>query len=293
MNLSQLEVLVAIVDAGSLTEAAEAVGLTQSAVSHSLNRLEAELGVTLLERGRQGVSVSWIGQEVVHHARIILSQTEIIRQKTARARGVSVGKLRFGCVPNVSPRLLTGIIRDFQHRYPEIEIVLFEGKPSELMDWLQEGIVDAATVLLPDVYTLSVPLARDEIKVILAEAHPLASADHLTLEQLADESLIAPRDQYQLITSLPQLRHVSLPHLHSAVSAYHTIFGMVRENMGMSLLPGDLITPQVDGIVAVPLVPPLVVNVYLAASVRSPVTEAFLNHAHAWSQAAGFLSDNA
>ena len=292
MNLSQLEVLVAIVDAGSLTEAAEAVGLTQSAVSHSLNRLEAELGVTLLERGRQGISVSRIGQEVVNHARIILSQTEIIRQKTARARGVSVGKLRFGCVPHVSPRLLTGIIRDFQHRYPEIEIVLFEGKSPELMNWLQEGIIDAAMVLLPDHYPLSVPLARDEIKVILAESHPLATADKLTLAQLSDEPLIAPQDQYQLITSLPQLQHVSLPHLHYAVSAYHTIFGMVRENMGVSLLPGDLITPVVDGIVSVPLVPPLVVDVYLAASVRSPVTEAFLNNAHTWSQAAGFLPDD-
>lgn len=71
MNLGQLEVLVAIVDTGSLTEAADTVGLTQSAVSHSLSRLEAELGVTLLERGRQGASLTRIGEDVVEHAREI------------------------------------------------------------------------------------------------------------------------------------------------------------------------------------------------------------------------------
>ncbi|MEO1165535.1 MAG: LysR family transcriptional regulator, partial [Chloroflexota bacterium] len=74
MNLGQLEVLVAIVDTGSLTEAADTVGLTQSAVSHSLSRLEAELGVTLLERGRQGASLTRIGEDVVEHARAILQQ---------------------------------------------------------------------------------------------------------------------------------------------------------------------------------------------------------------------------
>ena len=84
MNLSQLEVLVAIVETGSLTEAAETVGLTQSAVSYSLKKLEAELSVTLLQRGRQGVTVTRIGEEVVPHARSIMGQVEIIRQKLAR-----------------------------------------------------------------------------------------------------------------------------------------------------------------------------------------------------------------
>jgi DNA-binding transcriptional LysR family regulator len=54
MNLAQLEVLVAILESGSLTEAAEVVGLKQSVVSYSLSKLEAELGVVLMERGRQG-----------------------------------------------------------------------------------------------------------------------------------------------------------------------------------------------------------------------------------------------
>ncbi|NDJ51551.1 MAG: LysR family transcriptional regulator [Chloroflexi bacterium] len=108
MNLSQLEVLDAIVRTGSLTEASYDVGLTQSAVSYSLSRLETELGVKLLERGRQGVSLTRIGEEVLQHARIVLKQMEIIRQRTAQERGLAVGKLRFGCVPS-PPRTTAGL----------------------------------------------------------------------------------------------------------------------------------------------------------------------------------------
>jgi len=226
---------------------------------------------------------------VVGHARAVLSQIEVIRQKTARARGVAAGKLRFGCVPYVSPHLLTGILRDFQHKYPEVEIVLFEGKPAELMGWLNEGIVDVATVLLPEAFALTVPLARDEIHVLVATAHPLAQQSTVSLEALADEALIAPQDQYRFMVSLPMLEGVKLPRLRYAVSAYHTIFGMVRENMGVSIVPGKLISPEQDGIVGVPLEPALVVDVYLGARVTSPVAEAFLANAHEWAIAQGFL----
>ena len=289
MNLSQLEVLVAIVDAGSLTEAAEQVGLTQSAVSHSLNRLEADLGVTLLERGRGGITVTRIGEEVVSHARATLAQIEVIRQKTARARGTAIGKLRFGCIPNIAPRLLTGILRDFQYKYPEVDVILFEGKPVELMSWLNEGIVDVATVLLPAAFDVTVSLARDEIHVLVAETHPLARRRAVHMNELHDEALIAPQDQYRLIASVPSLQEVKLPRLRYAVSAYHTIFGMVRENMGISLVPGKLVSPEVDGLVVVPVEPKLQVDVYLGVRVATPATDVFLANAHEWALAEGFL----
>jgi len=58
-----------------------------------------------------------IGEEVLQQVRSILVQTEVIRQKAARERGLSVGKLCFGCVPHIPARMLTGILRDFQHQY--------------------------------------------------------------------------------------------------------------------------------------------------------------------------------
>lgn len=289
MNLSQLEVLVAIVDAGSLSEAAETVSLTQSAVSYSLSRLETELGVTLLERGRQGITVTRIGEEVVRHARRILSEVEIIRQKTAREQGFTTGKLRFGCVPTIPPRLLTGILRSFQQKYPDLDIVVFEGHPTELLRWLDEGTVDVATVPARHDFPLVVPFVHTNLFALFAEGHPLAQtaalADGLPLDRLTGESFIGPADEYGILYQMLKQQNRTLPRLRYAVSSLSTILAMVRENMGVALMLELLIEPKLmDGIVMCPLLPPLAVEIFLAARVVSPVNDIFIHNAADWAR---------
>lgn len=290
MNLSQLEVLIAIVETGSLTEAAEVVSLTQSAVSYSLSKLEAELGVTLLERGRQGIALTQIGEEVLPHARQILSQTELIRQKSAQARGLSVGKLRFGCVPTVPGRILTTILREFNQKYPDIEIVLFEGVPTELVEWLDTGVIDVATVLSAQKYPASILLVRDEIQVIASAHHPLASQSDVQFEQLLSEPLIGPKADYGILSELLGLPWKPFPRLRHEVSTQSTIFAMVRENMGVSIMPQMLHERALDDIVRLSFSPKRYIEVYLATNVESPATQAFLETAHDIAQERGLLS---
>lgn len=289
MNLRQLEVFVAAVDTGNLTEAGEVVGLTQSAVSYSLSKLEAELGVTLLERGRQGAAITRIGEEVLQHARSVLTQVDIIRQKTARERGLSVGKLRFGCVPTIPPQLLTGILRDFQHKFPDIEIVLFEGMPQELAEWLAAGMIDIGTVLVPEAYPLSQPLVHNDIICIVSPKNPLAKEPMILRDSLVDETLIGPKAEYGVIGNMAGLESLILPRTRHEVSAPTTIFAMVRENMGVSLMPEMLIDPNREDIVAIPIGSQIQMDVYLAARIHSPANEAFLNTACTWAREHGFL----
>src|SRR5258708_39398211 len=97
MNFSQLQSFVALADTGSFTEAAYAVSLTQSAVSHALAALEDELGVTLLERNRKGViALTNVGQKIIPHVRALLAQAEAIEQEAKAAQGSAMGKLRLG-----------------------------------------------------------------------------------------------------------------------------------------------------------------------------------------------------
>lgn len=293
MNLSQLEVLIAITDTGSLKEAGEVVSLTQSAVSYSLSRLEKELGVTLLNRGRQGIAMTRIGEEVVQHARSIMTQIDIIRQKTSRERGLSVGKLRLGYVPYIAPRLVAGIIRDFQQKYPEIEVVLFEGNPKELLGWLDTGMIDVGTVLRPEQYVSTVPLAHSEIRAILSVHHPLATESEIRMEQLAEEALIGPKGDFgtasiEIVAPYEEI----VPRIRFEASTTDTILVMVRENMGVSIMPQMRYEGNLEGIVALPLAPPRSVDIFLAATIQSPVTETFLDNAHHWAKIHGFLPEN-
>jgi len=292
MNLSQLEVVVAIVDTGSLTAAAEKVGLTQSAVSYSLSRLEAELGVTLLERNRQGVLVTQIGKEVIQHARMILGQIEVIRQKTNRERGLSSGKVRFGVVPDLDPRLLTGTIRQFQHKYPEIEIVLFEGNPHELLEWLETGVIDVGTVLDPKHYKNTVEFVSAEIKMLVPEKHPLAEKSSVSIAALAEYPLIGPRSQYRMFNDMLAGKNIpAMPPLRYEASSRNTIMTMVRENMGVSMMPETLYDGEMQGIVAISFDPPLHIKVYLATHVESPISITFMKHAHNRAKEHGFFPD--
>jgi len=289
MNLSQLEVLVAIVDTGSLTEAGERVGLTQSAVSYSLSKLEAELGVTLLERGRQGITVTHIGEDVLTHARLILKQVEVIRQKTARERGMAVGKIRFGCVQTIPPRLFTGILRAFQHKYPEIEVVLFEGTPAELVTWLNTGIIDVATVVKHDAYPVSTQIVQDEIKVIVSTDNPLADKPHVELTDLSQYPLIGPKEEYGMLRVMLGFEQWIPPRMRYEVSTQNTIIAMVRENMGIAILPDMLVDKDIDSIQRLPFKEARYLEVWLCASVDSPAVTAFIQMANHWSHEHGYL----
>ena len=286
MNLGQLEVFVAIVENGSLTEAAGAVGLTQSAVSYSLSRLEAELGVTLLERGRQGITVTRIGHELLIHARSVLSQVEVIHQKAARERGLTVGKLRFGCIPQVPPRMLTGILRSFQQQYPDVEVVLFEGNSREIATWLHDGTVDVGSVTEPQLYALSVQIADNEMHVLMSTDHRFAAQATVSIEQALHEPLIGSRTELEaLVSRMPTSMSLDLRYQVSEIS---TIYAMVAEGLGVSILPSMLIDTDLKGLTSRPLVPRVSLHASLASNVDSPLAQVFLDSAARWTKAHGY-----
>lgn len=292
MNLSQLEVLVAIVETGSLKEAGETVGLTHSAVSYSLSKLEAELGITLMERGRQGIVLTGIGNEVLQHARRIMNEIDIIRQKTARERGLAVGKIRFACVSQVPPRFLTGIIRDFQSRYPDIQVVLFQGSSQEIASWIESRIIDVGTVVDPSSYPISVKLVENEIHVLLPENHVLAQQTEIQIDDIAGEPLIGSQREAAASTNmLFGLNRLNIQ-LRYQVTETATIYAMVAEGMGICILPSMLVDTSVLSVVSRPLRPRLIMEAYLAAAVESPAIQEFLIVAQNWSRLHGFLLSN-
>src|SRR5262245_9063774 len=151
MNFSQLQSFVALAETGSFTEAAYALDLTQSAVSHALSALESELGVMLLERNRKGVvALTAAGQKILPRVRALLAQAEAFEQEAKVAQGETSGKLRLGSIVSIiSPHLLASLLTCFQQHYPEMEVVLFEGMMHEVGEWIERSVIDVGFVILP------------------------------------------------------------------------------------------------------------------------------------------------
>ena len=126
MELRQLRYFVAIADSGSVTKAAERVFVAQSALSHQLAQLEAELGVSLFERSRRGVGLTEAGQRFFPHAVSILRQAEEAVASARSTRQEPEGPVVFGLPHSASSALALPLMREVRQRFPRVTLELTE-----------------------------------------------------------------------------------------------------------------------------------------------------------------------
>jgi DNA-binding transcriptional LysR family regulator len=288
MNFSQLQSLVAVAETGSFTEAAYTIYLTQSAVSHALSALESELGVTLLERNHKGVvALTNVGQKILPHVRALLAHAETIQQEAEAARGLAKGKLRLGSIPPISPRLLAGVLTHFQQQYPDIEVVLFEGTLQEVHEWIATSMIDVGFVHHPAKEVESTLLTTDEMQVFVARRHRLHARTSVNVNELREERLIMPRTGCEFPEILEQKGGKKGPPMRYQASDGATILAMVREGLGITILPRMMFPEKLEGIAGIPLDPPLQLQIGLGVrsqETASPAATLFVQTAVAWVQ---------
>src|SRR5438132_12015486 len=144
LNVGRLKVLKEVAYRGSFSAAAEALSYTQSAVSQQIAALEAETGMTLLERHPRGVSLTAAGHTLVGHAEGILARLEAADAALAAIAGLRGGRLRMASFPTAGATLMPLAIATFRPAYPEVELTLAEGEPEEIVPRLRAGELDLA-----------------------------------------------------------------------------------------------------------------------------------------------------
>src|ERR1700731_768561 len=132
LNVGRLRVLKEVAYRGSLSAAAEALSYSQSAVSQQIAALEAETGMTLLERHPRGVSLTAAGQTLVGHAEGILARLASAGEALSAIAGLRGGRLRMASFPTAGATLMPLAIATFRGRYPDVELTLAEGEPEEI-----------------------------------------------------------------------------------------------------------------------------------------------------------------
>ncbi|MCD0450450.1 LysR family transcriptional regulator [Actinocorallia sp. API 0066] len=197
LELRHLRTLCAIADAGSLSRAASAVGVSQPALTSQLHRIEETLGGQLFQRGRFGVLPTPFGQFVLTRARsVLLTVDELISGASAPENRAT---LRVG---GYATPLLTGLVRRL-FAEPEASITVHtEYSPRLLLDLLGAGRLDAAAIVDYPGYEPPVPssveirpIAVEPIHALLPEHHPLADLAEIGLADLSDEDwVLTPSD---------------------------------------------------------------------------------------------------
>jgi len=181
MNLSQLKHLVALAEHRSFRKAADALCLTQPALSRSIQNLEAELNVTLIDRVGRRNTLTAYGESVVSRARRMLFEEKELRRGLELLNSGLSGSLNIGLGPGPSAVISNPLLQSMARDYPRIQLTIVRGRFDYLMKSLREELVDAVVIdqrNLGDVVDLEIePLQHLRAGFICRSTHPLLTLD--------------------------------------------------------------------------------------------------------------------
>jgi len=267
MNLTQLRSLVAVADAGSFTAAATSVGVTQSGMSQALAALEESLGVKLLARQRHGVELTAFGEQALDHARAALVHLEAIRKEAAEATGEEAGSVRIAAFPSIFATVLPPILRRFRALHPGIELVVLETDDREVEAWLKAGAIDLGVVLNPSPDSDAVPIGQDAWVAVLPTAHRFGRHGTLSFAELAAEPFVlATGGCHVHARTLAEAAGLSLTDVRMEVRDWTSAIALVREGVGVSLVPESTLPERRKGLRTARLDPSLCRHFGLMAS---------------------------
>lgn len=280
--IAKARALLSAVENGSLKAAAEALGCTQSAVSHMISSLEEELGYRLLRRGRAGVRLTDEGERTLGALRALLSAEEQLRQTAAAIRGLDQGTVRIGAFTSVAVHWLPPVLKEFQRDYPQVEFRLLNGDYHDVNEWLSDGSVDIGFVALPcELRCETIPLMEDRLLAILPPDSRYASYPRFPLSECAREPFIS------LLQSSDHDARRALeaagvqPNVRFYTKDDYAIIAMVEQGLGMSIMPELLLKGRRDNVLTLPLVPEAKRTIGIAFAVGShpgPATRRFCDY---------------
>lgn len=287
MSVAKYQAFLTVVEHGNITQAAEAMGYTQSAVSRIIADLELTWDVQLLTRGRTGVVLTSAGEELLPYLRAVCNAQKELEERVGELHGLTKGTIRIGTFSSVSIHWLPSIMSTFLVRYPDINFHLRTSMEyAEIEDWVANGEVDCGFIGLPATQKLdTIFLCRDRILAILPPDHPLADAPSYPISRFGEESFIRldeDRDrEYVRIFDACGMK----PAAQYSVNDDNALVAMAASGLGVSLLPELVLQGAAYHVVAKPLDPPCYRDIGLAlrhTERPSPATTRFVAHVQDW-----------
>lgn len=202
MTLRNLRLIVVIAREGNLVRAAQAMNMTQSAVTKALQEAEATIGAPLFDRTNRGVLPTAMGEVLIAHAQVILAQIRHAEQELADLRDGSSGTVVVGTLLAASALLLPRAIARVKAARPNLIVRIVEGTNDTLMPQLRNGTIDLVVGRLPVFRERDgieqEELLEDHAAVVARAGHPLGGRASLTLGDMAGQRWILPRPETTL-----------------------------------------------------------------------------------------------
>jgi molybdate transport repressor ModE-like protein len=246
LDVRRMRVLREVVSSGSFSAAAEALHLSQSAVSQQIAALEREVGMPLLERTSGGPKLTAAGETLMDHGDAVIARLEEAERELSQIAGLEGGRLRVACFPSASATLMTHALALFRQRFPNVELEFSEQEPEDSFPGLKRGDFDLIVVFdYPDFPlefdrdTDAEMVYEEPMWVALPPGHPLAAAKSVRIEDLADEDWLCGARPSSCRTQVLQLgRDAGFePRISFQSEDYNVLKGFVAGGLGVTVLP--------------------------------------------------------
>ena len=240
ITLRQVQAFVTTAKRGSVSRAAEEMGMTQAAVSSLIRQMEEAAGLVLFERTNRRVVPTDAGHRLLALGSALIAQhTAFLNglRDEARSRERSVG---FAVSPALATTIVPKVLRRLAEAAPDLQVRVADVPPDALVDVVREGRVDFALGTVGPAADVRVrAVLRDTFCVVVSEAHPLATQEVARWRELPEHNVIAPPLGSAIRTTIDEtLRELGCdiaPKLE--VSLLETILALVDENLGIAVAP--------------------------------------------------------
>jgi DNA-binding transcriptional LysR family regulator len=247
MKLSQLKNFIAVVEAGTVRQAARNLNLSQSSVSKSIQQLEDELGAEMLHRGVHGVVATAAGKALLAHAKVIEAELRHARNDVQAVHGAQVGEIRVSASPTVAIGLLPRAVVAFQRTHPQVSFRISEDVYPDMVPAIRTGDIDFAICLVPTQprdETLSfMSLVKDHLVPVVRADHPMIGPHKLQLADLLDLDWIIYRRSHTGLDVFEQTfvsNRLALPKSTIECTSFACALALVENGDYVTLVPSQI-----------------------------------------------------
>ena len=283
METKKWEALAASAELGSFTRAAERLGLTQSGLTHMMNALEKEAGLSLLVRDRSGVRLTAAGERLMPAVRELLQAARRLEEQAAVQAGRQKGSIRVAAYSSVCMHWLPTIVQQFRWAHPDVSVDIRMGSVEEVYRWLQDGTVDVSFASRQERWKVDwAPLWDDPLLAILPPDYPVGDRERFPVAAFEGKEFLMPSLGFDLdILGVFEARGVH-PDIRSNTAVEDAaILSMVEHGLGVSILSELVLEGRRVNVRALPLDPPACRHIGIAVpqlEEAAPIVRQFIEY---------------
>jgi LysR family hydrogen peroxide-inducible transcriptional activator len=244
MTITQLEYVIAVDTYRSFVAAANKCFVTQPTLSMQIQKLEDTLGVKLFDRSHQPVIPTEIGEEIIAQARVLLAESEKIKEIISDRQKELSGELKVGIIPTVSPYILPKILNGFIQKYPAVKLIVWEQTTEQIIQQLKLGTIDCGILSTPlhESNLTEIPVFYENFVAYASKNSKLYKKKTIAPEDIDMEEIWVLNEGHcmrEQVLNICQRRKATKGFLHFEYNtgSVETLKRMVDMNNGATILP--------------------------------------------------------